>query len=100
MLPCETTVIIVTWFLTLFNVVVWWHYLYFLHRDMNQWKYIDNNRIHSHRHFWIVWVLMTISLLMFYNTFWSEAIWDTFIEHLLYNLACIFVVYPHLQEEK
>lgn len=85
-------------------VITFWHtflagkYLWKLHKDIDKKIYIDNDYHHSHAHFWIVGILMILSILMFVHTFhWDFS--ETFMEHLFYNLACIFVILPHLQSE-
>ena len=96
----ELTVVMTTWILTLATVVIWVKYINKLLNDMRNGIFIYDDKSHSHKHLWITWVMMSISLLMFFNMIASWEMAYAFFEHLLYNLSCIFIFYPHLMEEK
>ena len=100
MLPCEITVVVIIWILTFINLIIGIQYMIVLHRDIVKWVYIYGEKIHSQKHFAIIGILLILSVLMFYNTFTSDYISETFLEHLLYNLACLFIVFPHIFEEQ
>ena len=97
---CEVTVLVVTWILTIANVIMAFRYLKELYKNMQEWKYIQWDKHHSHQHFAIAWIMAIISIMMFINSFSTKAVSETFVEHLFYNLLCIFVLYPHLFSEK
>ena len=97
---CELTVILVTWALTFTNVFIWTRYINKLLREMHNGIFIYDDKSHSHKHLWITGVMMTLSLLMFFDMLASWEMQYAFWEHLLYNLGCIFMFYPHLMEEK
>ena len=96
---CEVTVLVVTGILTCINVWIAFRYLKKLYTDMHNWKYIQDDEHHSHKHFAIVWIAAIISILMFLNSFDTKAVSESFVEHLAFNLLCIFVLYPHIIEE-
>jgi len=96
----ELTVIIITWMITFANVFIWCRYINKLVHEMHNGIYIYDDKLHSHKHLWITWVMIALSLLMFFNMLASWEIQYSFWEHMLYNLACIFIFYPHLVEEK
>ena len=97
---CEVTVLVVTGALTFINVSMAFKYVKKLHDDIHNEKYIQWDKHHSHQHFAIVWICAIISILMFINTFYTKAISETFVEHLAFNLLCIFVIFPHLFNEE
>ena len=95
----ELTVVIITWVLTFTNVAIWTRYINKLLQEMHNGIFIYDDKAHSHKHLWITWVIMTISWLMFFDMLASWEMQYAFWEHMLYNLACIFIFFPHLQEE-
>ena len=96
----ELTAIIIIWLATSVNVAIWTRYINKLLRDIRNGNFIYDDKAHSQKHLWITGVMMTISWLMFFNMLVSWEIQYSFWEHMLYNLACIFMFYPHLVEEK
>lgn len=95
----EIVVLSIMTIITTWHTFIAWRYIYTLNKDIEKGKYIGDSYHHSHAHFGIVGVLMLISIFMYYNTFSGDLQW-LFFEHILYNLACIFVIYPHLFSEK
>ena len=96
----EIAVIMITWFSTLATCIIGGRYLYELHEQMDQGVYIQWDYHHSNQHFAITWLLMIISIWMFLHLFNITGTSNWIITTIVYNLACIFVVIPHLRNEK
>jgi len=84
---------------TLWNLLYGGMYLLELHDSIDAWNYIMDSELHSLQHFAIVAITMLLSIAM-YIDMWSPSMWAVFVEHLFFNLACIFIIYPHLTNEK
>lgn len=96
---CEVITIIIMTVITFWTTYIAGKYLWRLHTDINNHKYIDNDLAHSQAHFAITGGILLLSILMFTNSF----SWDMkhlFLEHLFFNLFAIFIVLPHIMSEK
>ena len=97
---CEVTVLVITFIATLANITIAMKYLVGLYHNMQQWKFIEWDEHHSKQHFAIVGICAIISFAMFLNSFWLKHEQWVFLEHLFFDLVCIFVIYPHLMSEQ
>ena len=96
---CEVTVLVVTFLVTMMTLSIAIKNIIKIYKDMHNGKYIQWDIHHSQQHFAIFWICALISIAMFVSTFELEHIQHTFVEHLAFNLLCVFVIFPHLTSE-
>ncbi len=64
-----------------------------LYNDIQQDIYIQGSELHSLQHLAIFGGCMLLSIVMFIN-------WSLLLEHIFFNLFCIFIIFPHLISER
>lgn len=82
------------------NVAMGLDYLKWLHADFKNDEYIFWNKQHSLEHFSIVWMMILFAITMFLEVAFTWIRPMQFLIYLSYNMASVFVVYPHLISEK
>lgn len=75
-------------------------YMIRLYVEMNEWKFISLEKLHSQQHFAIAWVMVIVSLLLFLETVFYENCSMQFLIIILYNFVVSLIILPHLISEK
>ena len=98
---CELTVFITILISTAISLLIGGKHLLKVIKGIKNGVFVKWDIHHSNQHLAIYWTTMLISAFMFFNTsFNAEHLTETFVEHLFYNLMCIFIIYPHLNTEE
>lgn len=95
----EVITIIIIAILTIVNLFIGARYIISLQKDFDKKIFLYKDPIHSLQHLAIVWSTMLISVVILIESISNTSLPVQFLEHMLYNLACIFIIYPHLISE-
>lgn len=89
----------------LLTTIVWYFCIresIYLTRDMKNWKYVDDDKLHSLQHISILLGAVILSSILVISTitcpYWSFT-WP-WVVLLLLDLYIMLIVYPHVSDER